>query len=311
MSRRPTRLAAALIALCAIAAHSPAATAQTAPILIDGDRIFPESLDSGADGTLYIGSIGKGSLFRALPGASKASLWIAKSAAHLSAVLGVLTDEVRGHLWVCSSDLNRLGEPVSLKAFDIKSGALAGDYPFPESKGLCNDIAIGKDGSAYATDTANARVFRLKPGSTALEIWASDPRFDGIDGITFGSDGNVIVTNVRTGLLFRIEMKSDGSAGAITQLQTSRPLEGPDGFRPTGDGRFVIAENAAGRVSLGTLDGDKMQIDNVKDGFDFPPGVTVTGKTIWVVEMKRRFRNDPNADAGQFFVTPLALPAKK
>lgn len=311
---RMMTIAAVLLALGAVASHSSAAQAQTAPVIIDGDRIFPESLDSGTDGTLYIGSIGKGAVFRALPDASKATLWIDKSAAKLSAVLGVLADDAHGRLWVCSSDLNRLGEPVSLKSFDIKSGALVADYPFPESKGLCNDIVVAKDGTAYATDTPNARVFRLKPGATALETWVSDPRFDGIDGVTFWPNGDILITNVRTGLLFRIAMQSDGSAGAITQVQTSRPLDGPDGMRPTGDGRFVIAENAAGRVSLGTLDGDKLQIDTVKDGFDFPPGVTVSGKTIWVVEMKRKFRADPafkNADAGVFLVTPVALPAKK
>src|ERR1035437_533019 len=156
---RKTSLAAVLIALGAIASHSPAAQAQMAPVTIDGERIFPESLDSGTDGTLYIGSIGKGAVFRALPGASKATLWIEKSANKLSAVLGVVADDAHGRLWVCSSDLNRLGEPVSLKSFDIKSGALVGDYPFPESKGHCNDVVIAKDGTAYATDTPNARVF--------------------------------------------------------------------------------------------------------------------------------------------------------
>ncbi|HWG05506.1 MAG TPA: hypothetical protein VG271_10870 [Beijerinckiaceae bacterium] len=290
-----------------------AARAQT-PVAIDGDRIYPESLDSGADGTLYIGSIGQGNVYRAKPGAAKATLWIAKSAGKISRITGVLTDEPHGRLWICSSDMLKTGEPVSLKAFDIKSGALEADYPFPESKGLCNDVAIGKDGTAYATDTPSARVFRLRPGATALEQWAADPRFTGIDGIAFGADGSLYVTNVRTGLLFHIAMQSDGSAGAITQVQTSRPLDGPDGFRPTGDGRFVIAENFGNKVSIGTFDGDKLQIDTVEQGFDNPPGVTVVANTIWVIESKSKYRNDPIFKAeepGTFYVTPVPLAPKK
>ena len=317
------KMAAGLIALSALGVSGQAARAQAgrdqaaqalpAPIVIDGDRIFPESLDAGSDGTLYIGSIGKGAIFKAPPGSKKATLWITKAAGKLSAVDGVVADEAHNRLWVCSSDMNHLGEPVSLKAFDIKTGAPLGDYPFLQNKGLCNDIAIGKDGTAYATDTPNARIFRLTPGASKLEIWITDPRFVGIDGVMFGLDGQLYVNNVRTSLLYRIAMKSDGSAGAITPLQTPRPLDAPDGMRPTKDGRFAIAENRGGRISVGSLSGDMMQIESLRGGFDVAPGVAVDGSTLWAIEMKSKYRNDPafkNKDPGPFVVTPIALPPK-
>ena len=52
----------------------------------------------------------------------------------------------------------------------------------------------------------------------------------------------------------------------------------------------------------------------MKEGFENPPGVTIVGNTIWVIEMKSKYRNDPkfkDADPGIFFVTPLPLPPKK
>ncbi len=311
MTLRKVWAGLALAACCAAAAG---ARAQTAPIPIDGERVFPESLDASADGTLYIGSIGKGVVYRAAPGAAKASIWLEKAANKLSAVTGVVVDEAHGQLWVCSTDLNRVGEPVSLKLFDLKGGALKGDYPFPESKGLCNDIAVGKDGVALVTDTSGARVFRLRPGAAALEQWVADPRFEGVDGIAFGPDGHVFVNNVRSNLVFRIEWKPDGSAGEITQVETSRPLEGPDGMRPTGDGRFLFAENRGGRVSIGAFEGDRLRIDTLKEGLENPPAATMARGSIWYVEMKSKYRNDPafkDNDPGPFMATPLPLPAAR
>ncbi len=302
-------LSAAAFLCCASLAR-----AQTQSVVIDGERIFPESLDSGPDGALYIGSIGKGAIFRAAPGATKATMWIEKAPNKISAVTGVVADAAHDILFVCSTDLNRIGEPVSLKTFDLKSGALKADYPFPEGKGLCNDVAIAGDGVAYVTDTSGAHVFRLKPGAAALELWSADPRFEGADGIAIGPSGSVIVNNVRSNLLYRIEVKADGSAGAISDLKTSRPLEGPDGMRPTGDGRLVFAENRGGKISVGTFDGDMLRMETLKEGLENPPGVTVVGHTIWYIEMKSKYRNDPafkDKDPGAFAATAIALPATK
>ncbi len=310
------RTLASMLAMAGFSTLVTPVQAQTLPppVVLEGQRVFPESLDAGKDGTLYVGSIGKGAVYRAAPGATKASIWLDKEPNKLSRVLGVLVDEAGKRLFVCSSDILRLGEPVSLKIFDLASGAAKGDYPFPENKGLCNDIAVGKDGTAYATDTPGARIFRLKAGAGALEPWVADPRFDGIDGLAFGQDGQLYVNNVRTGLHYRIAVNADGSAGAITPLRTSRPLEGPDGMRPTADGRFVIAENRAGRIAIATVEGDLLQIESIRDGFDVAPGIAVAGDVIWAIEGKSRFRNDPalkDADAGVFTVTPIAMPKKK
>ena len=61
---------------------------------------------------------------------------------------------------------------------------------------------------------------RLKPGATALEVWASDPQMDVIDGLAFLADGSLYVNVFTTGKLFRIPMKADGAAGAIVPIET-------------------------------------------------------------------------------------------
>ena len=96
----------------------------------------------------------------------------------LQQVLGVLADEAAGTLWVCASATGgRGGAPLvgetALKAFALKDASFKASYAFP-GNGLCNDIAVAKDGTVYATDTIQARVLRLKKGASALDVWAAD-----------------------------------------------------------------------------------------------------------------------------------------
>ena len=78
---------------------------------------------------------------------------------------------------------------AALKLFDLKSGVLKGSFALKDSKSLCNDIAIGSDGTAYVTDSFTPNVYSLKPGGSALEVFATDPALTpakdgvGLDGI--------------------------------------------------------------------------------------------------------------------------------
>src|SRR6187397_1265397 len=126
----------------------------------------------------------------------------------------------------------------ALKSFDLKTGASKGSVPLPGDRTLCNDIAIGPDGAAYVTDSLSPHILRLKRGSGQFEVWATDPRFEvkggaGLDGIAFGSNGNVYVNTFNGNGLFEVEVK-DGNAGRVTQLETSRLIELPDGMRHYG-----------------------------------------------------------------------------
>ena len=47
--------------------------------------------------------------------------------------------------------------------------------PCPPPRSMCNDIAVGPDGTAYVADTFTPNVLSLKPGGTALDVFATDP----------------------------------------------------------------------------------------------------------------------------------------
>jgi sugar lactone lactonase YvrE len=303
---RISRVAMPLVMLASFAAH-----AQQTRIVVDDTHVFPESLTSTADGSVIIGSLDHGTVYRAAAGAAKATPWIAAGPNNLGHVLGVFANEAANTLWVCTNDLDPKSTAAELKAFDLKTAAAKGGYPFPGG-GFCNDIAVARGGTLYVTDTKGGRILTLKPGGTALTVWAADPKWVGIDGIALLPTGAILFNNVRENQLVRVDMKPDGTAGAATQLTLSQPIDGPDGMRAMRDGRIILAENRAGKIDIVDVAGDAAKIQTIKDGFKFTPtAVTVVGDTAWVLEAKFAYRNDPtlkDKDPGPFGATAVSLP---
>jgi hypothetical protein len=294
------------------------ARAQTAPVGIP-DKSFPESVTSTSDGTLYAGSFNLGGVVKAAPG-GKAEQFVKPGAGGSRSILGVLADENSGMLYVCSNDITGFGVPgpgdtkgAWLKTFDLASGALKGSFALHDPKSLCNDIAVGGDGTVYVTDSLTPNVYSLKPGGTALEPWATDPMLApakdgvGLDGIAFGSDGNLYVTTYIPAALFRIAVK-DGKAGAVTALKSSRPLDHADAMRRFGDSLLLIEGN--GKLDKVTVKSDDAEIETIQDGFTEPVSVTQVGNTGWVAEGKLSYiiGDNKQKDPGPFTIKPVTLP---
>ncbi len=294
-----------LLAVTAIAAFAvdTAAAQQPAAVVISDSDVYPESLDAAADGTLYIGSIEKGIIYRARPGTGKAEAWIKPGTDGRQTILGVVVNEATGILWVCATDTAPPAPQTMLRSYDLKTGAAKGRFPFPGG-GRCNDIIVDKAGVVYATDTPAGRIVRLKPDGDMV-TWVQDSRLTGIDGIAWAPNGAIIVNTVTTNKLFRVDVKPDGWPGAITELKLSQALSGPDGLRPGLGGTLLIAENRGGRISRATLDGDKAVIEPLKDGYATPTAVAVANNVAWVLEAKFGMRNDPARNP--FTVKPLPL----
>jgi hypothetical protein len=294
------------------------AHAQSAPAGLP-DKSFPESVTSTRDGTLYAGSFNNGGVTKISPG-GKPEQFIKPGAGGTRSVLGVLADEKSKTLYVCSNDTSGFGVPgpsetkgAWLKTFDLSSGEPKGSFALKDAKSFCNDIAVGSDGTAYVSDSFAPYVYSLKPGGTALEVWATDPMLApakdgvGLDGIAIGSDGDLYVTTFIPGGLYKIASK-DGKAGAVTKLKTSRPLDHADAMRAFGNGLLLI--EGAGRLDKITVKGDEATVETIKDGLAEPVSVTQVGDTGWVAEGKLSYLIGDNKgkDPGPFEVKPVALP---
>jgi sugar lactone lactonase YvrE len=311
-------LGTAGLALMLAVASGGIARAQTAPVSVPG-KSFPESVTSTRDGTLYAGSFNRGGVVKAASG-GKAEQFIKPGAGDSRSTLGVLADEKGGMLYVCSNDLSGLGvagpsdaQGAALKLFDLRSGVLKGSFALKDPKSLCNDIAVGSDGTAYVTDSFTPNVYSLKPGGSALEVFATDPALApakdgvGLDGIAFGSDGNLYVTTYIPAALFKIAVK-DGKGGAVTALKPSRALDHADAMRTFGDSLLLIEGN--GKLDKVTVKGDAAEIETIKDGFVEPVSVTQVGNTAWVAEGKLSYiiGDNKEKDPGAFAIKPVVLP---
>lgn len=301
-----------VLGLLALAAcTSVEAQAPPAEIVLQGERLFPESVTSIADGTLYVGS-NPGIVFRAAPGSDAAIPWIVPDTANgLATVFGVLADEPRGLLWVCSNPRQGETGAPQIKTFGLSDGALVASYPLAvEGPAMCNDMTVAANGDVYATETLGGRILKLANGGSAFGLFAADPEFASADGIAFAADGTLYMNAIQRNNLVRVDVDSAGRFSGATVLVPSRPMGGPDGLRLIAGNRFVQSEGNAGLVTVVTIDGDRAEIETIAEGVDYASSVTAVGGRAFYPEGKLRFLFGPAAgeDPGPFVVRSVAIP---
>ncbi len=316
------RLAALYIAAAAMAVQAVQAAEPPAEIMIPGDRVFPESLTSTTDGTVIIGSVGARTIFRAKSGSATAEPWIQPGTDGMQSIFGVFADNTSNTLYACSGGFGRPAAdapaPVpTLYTFDLKTGASKGHYALPTPGASCNDIAVGADGTAYATDTGNMQVVRLKKGAKDLEVWAGadgalGPKGGVLDGIAVLGD-RVVVNALLTSKLFTVPIGKDGKAGTVTEVKLDRAIERPDGMRSFGKSSLLIVEGGGGgRLSRIDLDVNNGKVSTLKEGFPGGPvAVTVVGATGYVAEGQLGLLMRPNPDAKPTPFHAVAVPVGK
>ncbi|SRR5579875_129761 len=289
--------------------------ADSRDITIDGAGIYPESVTASADGTVFVGSLG-GTIYRAAPGRRRADPWIRRSASNgLLSIFGVLADDRMHALWVCTSPAALPGGiPKGTSAvlrFDLSTGALTGRYRLPSAKSICDDIAIDRDGTAFVADIGAGEILTLAPHGDALQVFAHASELEGIDGIAFAGDGTLYIDNVRKNELLRVERGPDGRFAGLARLRTSVPIGAPDGFRPVGGSRFVLAESRLGRIDAVSIVGEEARIEPLRTGLDSPSGAAFARGTVYAVEGKIEYLFDPKLRGrgpGTFVVRTIDLP---
>lgn len=284
--------------LCVSAATAACGQAQLPDIRINDTDVFPESITSTANGSVIAGST-KGVVYRAAPGAAEAQPWIRHNEENgILSILGVLADDAHNTLWLCSAPNffgpERSQGATAVKTFELDTGKFRNSYDFPAPGGTCNDITIAADGTAYASDTGNGRLFMLKPGATELALAGSDAALVGIDGLAFSSDGTLYVNNVRSQKLFRVGLNPDGTMAELNELKVSHELGGPDAMRLIDGHRFIQAESTIGRLSIIEINGDVATMTVLRDDLESSPGATVVGNTVYVTKTLIKYLLDPN-----------------
>ena len=274
------------LAVCIAVAAGCAQAASAADILINDAKSGPESLTVAPGGVLIVGSASTPFVYRVRPGATTAEKFVDASAeAPGTFFLGMLADASTNTLWTCQlmPGTTPPQRRSALRSFNLETGAPKIRWDLPGDSSVCNDFAIGPDKALYITDTGNAKIFRLPPGASTADLFLEDrAALGGIDGITF-LNGTLYVNNVRSNKVYRVPVDAAGKAAPAVEIVLDQPLKGPDGMRAA-NGKLLVAENGAGKISAITVTGDKGVVTVLKEGLVTPTAVEPAGDTIWIAE---------------------------
>lgn len=262
-------------------------TASAAEILIVDAKSQPESLTAAPGGALIVGSASTPYIYKVAKGSTTAEKFVDASAEGPGTFFfGMLADASTNTLWACQltpvPNTTPAKRHTALRGFDLSTGAQKVRWNLPGESNTCNDFAIGPDKALYITDTTNNKIYKLPAGASSAELFLEDRALNGIDGITF-LNGTLYVNNVFSNNLYRIPVDASGKAGPPVDIWMDQPIKGPDGMRAA-DGKLLVAENGAGKISVITVNGDKASVKVIREGLKTPTAVEPAGDTIWIAE---------------------------
>ncbi|MGN6635843.1 MAG: hypothetical protein ACTHJ6_10360 [Oryzihumus sp.] len=121
--------------------------------VLPGDRVFPEGITEGPDGTFFVGSTSDGTLFRIAPGKVEADVWSLGGVDDRTELLGLAV--ARGRRLVACG-----GSTGALFVYDVETAELLGRRDVPAERSLLNDVATDGD-HAWVTDSSRPLIWRL------------------------------------------------------------------------------------------------------------------------------------------------------
>ncbi len=163
----------------------------------------------------------------------------------LLGIFGLALDETRGLLWAAMSAVPEMegftGElegQAGLAAFSLATSELVRVVHTPvdgRAHGL-GDLAIGPDGTVYATDSKAPVIWKLAPDAEEMQVVADSPAFGSLQGVVL-EDRILLVADHANGL-FTVAIGS----GLIQALATppNTTLVGLDGLAPIPGGVIAV-----------------------------------------------------------------------
>ncbi|MDX6355904.1 MAG: hypothetical protein QOF98_2807 [Streptomyces sp.] len=255
----------------------------------------PENITLAPDGTAYL--------------TFNRSLQVAKvTTSGKTTVLATLPQSPAGN--AIASGIVRTSDGTLYVGYN--AGTLSGIYRIPAGGGtpvevvalpaadFLNGLALdAENNSLYATASTYGTVWKVSLKTGKAVLWAQGTEFQsitvggkGANGIKV-HDGAVWVSNTSSGVLLRVPIKKDGTAGTVTTQATG--VTGIDDFAFTGHGDQVLAaQNVLSEASLVNGDGTHETVLTATDGLQNPTSVAVKGSTLYVASGAYFTRTDPN-----------------
>lgn len=146
---------------------------------------------------------------------------------------------------------------------------------------------VAGDGSLFVTDRAQATIWRLTPDGEP-DAWHQDPGYrlglpaeGGLAGLALDRDGGLLVllgstmadASAGEGVLFRIEVEGDGTAGRREELLRTEPGDDPADVVAGESGRIYVTLAGSDELLVLGADGseeERFAAGDVEDGAGMP-----------------------------------------
>jgi hypothetical protein len=191
--------------------------------------LYPESVAHDTKtGDYFVSSMGHSRILRVHADGSYED-FVQGSAPGLESSIGMKVDAGRRRLWVCTGRYTLFDSPGDTPArtavllFDLDHGILIKkwlvDQPSPAH--IFNDVVVAADGDVYATTTLFGKVYRISPGSDAMEVVLDTPESHN-NGISLGPDERYLFItldrsisrlDLKTGTLIKVSVPDDAGIG--------------------------------------------------------------------------------------------------
>ena len=258
-------------------------------VMLPGERVYPGGVASARDGTLYVGSVRDGSVWRVTAGGNN----VEQLSLTLGEVRSLAVDERTQTLWACAGFSSADNAGAVLKAVDLRSNKVRNEYVLPD-QGHCSDVAIGRDGTLYVVDGANSALLRMKKGETAPSLWLANDDVSRLQGnwssVCTDNIGGLFLLSRDRGALSRITVRWDGSASKPVAVKLDRPLDQPQAMRLMAKRKLLVTE-ANGQLTRVDVLGETGRIVQMASGIAVPGGITVVNGSAYVAETQVPGRN--------------------
>lgn len=258
-------------------------------VMLPGERVYPGGVTSARDGTLYVGSVRDGSVWRVLSGGNS----VEQLPITLGEVRSLALDERTQTLWACAGFAGTDNASAVLKAVDLRSNKVRSEYVLPD-QGHCSDVAMGRDGTLYVVDGANSALLRMKKGEAAPSLWLANDDASRMQGnwssVCTDNVGGLFLLSRDRGALSRITVRWDGSASKPVAIKLDRPLDQPQAMRLMAKRKLLVTE-ANGQLTRVDVLGETGRIVQMLSGIAVPGGITVVNGSAYVAETQAPGRN--------------------
>ncbi len=212
--------------------------------------------------------------------------WVTLALPNASDLSGIVEDRARKTLWVASSNLDNSEDETVLFSglIGVRQGGATTYVAAPEG-GNPSDLAIGDDGTIYASDPIKGSVFMAKPGEAQMSVLVEPGHFRSPQGLVVSEDGqHLYVSDYRYGIAL-IDLES----GDIRRVTTELPilLDGIDGMWRYRD-ELIAVQNGTNpiRISAFKLSQDGTSIvghrilEQAHSGWTEPLGGSIAGDAL-------------------------------